>query len=180
MPRTLTDQEDAYYQRQDQIANFAASIFDDPKLSRKAKLLIKEKYPDLAIPDLDLRTEMEERFDKEKKEREDKERKAKEDAERATWQKNRTEAQQKYSLTDEAMKDLEKFMEEKFIGDYDVAASYRLSKEPKTSEPSWDSTRWHHDKQEGFAEIAKDPEAWGRDQIMGALHRDAERARNGR
>ena len=180
MPRTLTDAEDQYYQKQDQIAQFANSIFEDPVLSKEAKRLIRKKFPDVPIPDLDLEDKIEQRLEKERVEREEKERAAKEKREEEEWKARRKEAQDKYKFTDAAMKDLEAFMLEKNIGDYEVAASYKASKEPKTSEPTWDSTRWHHDKQEGFAEIAKDPEAWGRNEIMGAAFRDQERVRNGR
>ena len=180
MPRTITDQEDAYYKRQDQIAQFVSSIYDDPALAAEAKALIKKKYPNLQIPDHDLRTELFAKLYQEKKERDDKERAEREKAEEERFKKTRTEIQEKYHFTDDAMKRLEDFMVERNIGDYDVAASYMASKEPKTSEPTWDSTRWHHDKQDGFAEIAKDPEAWARTEIMGAIGRDQDRARNGR
>jgi hypothetical protein len=75
------------------------------------------------------------------------------------------------------MKDLEKWMHEKAVADHEVAAEYRASKNPQTSNPTYDSQFWHHEKADGFAEIAKDPEAWGRKEILGAIHRDEERAR---
>ena len=133
MPRTLTDAEDQYYQRQDQIAQFAASIFDDPTLSEEAKSLVKKKYPKLDIPDYDLRNEINDRLDKEKAERDEERKKAKEAEDEAHYKKTRKDTQEKYGFTDEAMKDLEAFMVERNIGDYDVAASYKASKEPRVS-----------------------------------------------
>jgi hypothetical protein len=75
------------------------------------------------------------------------------------------------------MKDLEKWMHEKAVADHEVAAEYRASKNPQMSAPTHDSQFWHHEKAPEFAEIAKDPEAWGRREILGAIHRDEERAR---
>jgi hypothetical protein len=57
-----------------------------------------------------------------------------------------------------------------------VAPSYRHSKDPKTTEPA-DDIYWHHDKAENFKEISADPEAWARREILGAIHKDTERAR---
>ena len=75
------------------------------------------------------------------------------------------------------MKDLEGWMQDKGVGDYEVAAQYRASKNPKTSEPTMDTGFWHHQEAPNFAEIAKDPEAWGRKEILGAIHKDQESAR---
>ena len=180
MPKQITDEEYNYLQQRHQIASFVESIYNDPALSREAKALIKKKYPKLDIPDYDLRNEINDRLDKEKAERDEERKKAKEAEDEAHYKKTRKDTQEKYGFTDEAMKDLEAFMVERNIGDYDVAASYKASKEPRASEPTWDSTRWHHEKQDGFAEIAKDPEAWARTEIMGAIGRDQDRARNGR
>ena len=75
------------------------------------------------------------------------------------------------------MKDLEKWMHEKAVADHEVAAEYRASKNPQTSSPTYDSQFWHHEKAPDFADNTKDPEAWGRNEILTAIHRDEERAR---
>lgn len=177
----LTDEQLTYYKGRETVANFIESIWNDPALKPEAKTLIKKKYPQLEIPDHDLRIEMNARFDKEKQEREEKERKEREAKADADHKALRKKTQDEYGFTDEAMADLEKFMIDNNVGSYDVAATYKAAKAPKTSEPTaaWDSTRWHHEKQDGFAEIAKDPEAWGRNELTTAFMKaaDAERRR---
>lgn len=180
MPRTISDDEWNYFQGQDTKAKFIESIYNDPALTNDAKALIKRKYPNLKIDDYDLRQEINARFEAEKKEREEREERERREKEDAEIQAQRDKTQKKYGLTDEAMQRLEQLMKDRFIGDYEAGALLLVSREPKTSEPTFDSHYWHHDKQDGFAEIAKDPEGWGRGEIMRAIRADEERARNGR
>jgi hypothetical protein len=180
MARTITDAEEQFIRGRMQVADFVESIYNDPALTREAKALIKKKYPNLQIPDYDIENKVEARFakeERERKEREAAERKAREDAE---FKERRSATQKRYGFTDDAMTRLEKMMLDRNIGDYEVAAEYMAAKEPKPSSGNdWDTTRWHHERQDGFAEISKDPEAWGRTQIMNAIRADQERARNG-
>src|SRR5262245_37957527 len=164
MPKVEIDEAELKQLRSDaQVGQFVAPIYNNPKLSKQAKRLIKEQYPDIEIADLDI----EDRFDKKL----DEERKAREDAEKARtdeeWDRKfsemRAKTQKDYGLTDEGMTDLETFMKDRNIGDYEVAASYRHSKEPKPSEANADDGRdhfWNHSQQDGFAEISADPEKW--------------------
>ena len=181
MPRTISDEEDQYLQGRRQVADFVESIYNDPSLAREAKSLIKKKYPNLQIPDYDLETKMDQRFEAERKERSEAEEKKRQREEDERFQKSRSDTQKKFELTDDAMGRLEQLMLDRNIGVYEAAAMLMVSKEPKPAgnEGDWDSTRWHHEQREGFADIAKDPEAWGRTQIMGAIQRDMNRARNG-
>jgi|SRR5580692_2437598 hypothetical protein len=177
MPRTITDEEYNYLQNKRMTADFVESIYNDPKFNKQAKALIKEKYPNLSIPDFDLEQKVEQRFSAEdqKKQKEAAEAAAK--ADRDAWNASRAKVQKQYGFTDEGMKDLETWMHEKAVADHEVAAEYRASKNPQMSSPTFDSQFWHHEKAPEFAEIAKDPEAWGRKEILGAIHRDEERAR---
>ena len=177
MPRTISDAEDAYYRGKEQVANFASSIWDGPSLNEDAKRLAKRKYPALQIPDLDIMDKVNARFAKEDERREAEAKARREKEETESWQNNRKSIQGKYGITDEGMKDLEKFMIEKNVGDYEVAASYRIQKEPKVSDGGLDTARWQHEKQPGWAEIAKDPEGWGRGEILKAIRADEEKAR---
>jgi len=181
--REIEDDEYEFLQGRKQVADFVESIYNDPALSRDAKALIKRKYPTLQIPDYDIEEKVNARFDAEKKERDDAEAKRKQDAEDERIAGIRRRTQEDYGFTDEGMTKFEKLMVERNVGDYDVAASYMASKEPKASDASggdWDNSRWHHEKQDGFAEIAKDPEGWARNEIMGAIRRDQDRTRGGR
>jgi hypothetical protein len=177
MPRTISDEEYKYLQDKRMTADFVESIYNDPQLNKEAKRLIKRKYPNLAIPDFDIEQKVEQRFTAEDQKKAKEAADAAAAADRAAWNASRAKVQKQYGFTDEGMKDLEQWMHEKAVADHEVAAEYRASKNPQTSSPTYDSQFWHHEKADGFAEIAKDPEAWGRKEILGAIHRDEERAR---
>ena len=177
MPRTINDDENNFLQQKRLTADFVESIYNDPALNKEAKRLIKRKYPNLAIPDYD----MEEKLDQRLKAEDDNKAKAAQDAQRKrnqeTWDTGRKKAKDDYGLTDEGVTDLEKWMEEHAVADHEVAASYRHSKNPKTSEPTYDSQFWNHSKTDNFKEIAADPESWARKEILGAIGRDEQRIR---
>lgn len=181
MPREISDEEFNYLQSRRQVADFVESIYNDPQLSKDAKRLIKKKYPNLQIPDFDIEEKVEARFaERDKKEQETAaERQKREQDER--WQSERTRVKEQYGFTDEAMGRLEKMMVDRSIGNYEDAAELMASREPKPSEAEdYDPTRWNHDKQQGFAEIAKDPEAWGRQEILKSLRAEQAAARSAR
>lgn len=180
MPRQVTDEEYNFLQGRRQVADFVESIYNDPTLNKEAKRLIKKKYPQMQIPDLDIEERVDQRFADEKKERDERERKAKEDAEDARFREKRKAVQEEYGFTNEAMTDLEKMMVERNIGDYDVAASFKASRDPKPSDADFDTGRWDYPSTPGFEDIAKDPEGWGRNEILKALRSDQQRARGGR
>lgn len=180
MPKQISDEEYAFLQNKRMTADFVESIYNDPKLNKEAKKLIKQKYPNLAIPDYDIEEKVTARLDADKKARDDATEKARQDREDRAWREQRKKTQDAYGFTEEAMGEMEKWMQEKGVGDYEVAAEYRASKNPKTSDPTFDSQYWNHEKAPAFKEIAADPEAWGRREILGAINRDQERARAGR
>ena len=176
MPRTIPDEEYQFLQGRRQIADFVESIYNDPQLNREAKALIKKKYPQMAIPDYDIEQRVEERFAADKKERDERETKQRDQTEQQNFQNLRKKTQEQYGFTDKAMEDLEKLMLERNVGDYEVAAQYMASKEPRPSDATaFNDGRWNIDKAPGFAEIAKDPEGWGRSEILKALYNDQDR-----
>ena len=71
MPRTVTDEEYAYLQNKRITAYFVESIYNDPALTKEAKRLIKKKYPNLAIPDLDIEDRVQAQIDADRKQRHD-------------------------------------------------------------------------------------------------------------
>lgn len=172
--KTITDEEYQYLRGRDVTAGFVESIYNDPKLSNKAKALIKEKYPQLPIPEYDIEQKIENRFAQ--RDAEIKARQLKRQNE--VWKQKRIDIQKRYGFTDDGMKDLEKFMVERNIGDYEVAATYKASKDPKPVDAQFNSQYWNHHKQDSFKEIAADPEAWGQKEIMAAIQKDMERAKN--
>lgn len=177
MPRQISDEEYAFLQNRRMTADFVESIYNDPQLNKEAKRLIKKKYPNLAIPDYDMEEKLDARTraEDERRAREAQETKSK--ADREAWNKSRDTVKKEYGLTDEGLTDLEKWMQDHAVADHEVAASYRHSKNPPTS--PIDDQYWRHDKQDNFKEIASDPEGWARKEILGAIHRDTQRARSG-
>ena len=181
MPREISDEEDRFLQGRRQVADFVESIYNDPALSKDAKRLIKRKYPNLSIPDFDLEEKVEARLDADRKKRDDEDKATRKQKEEDGWKEQRGKVQKDYGFTDEAMTDLEKFMTEKNVGDYEVAATYKAAKTPRASEPtSHHGEPWGHGSNETFREIAKDPEGWGKSEILKALRADQERARQQR
>ena len=180
MPREISDEEWNYFQGRKQVADFVESIYQDPTLNKEAKALIKKKYPNLQIADYDLENKFEARLDAEKKAREDAEAATKQAADDASWRKKRSEVQEQYGFTDEGMKELEDFMVKENVGSYEVAATYKATKDPKTSEATYHDHRWNHTKQDGFKEIAQDPEGWAENEILKAIRADEQRNRGQR
>ena len=180
MPHELTDEEWAYYQGRKQVADFVETIWNDPTLSSEAKRLVKKKYPQVQIPDFDIEEKVTARLDKEKQEREEAERKRAESEQEKHFKDLRAKTQQEYGFTDEGMKDLEQFMLDNNVGSYEVAASYRASKQPKPSDADADPGRdhfWNHAKQDGFAAISADPEGWARKELLTAIRKDEQKAK---
>lgn len=179
MPRTISDDEFAFLQNKRMTADFVESIYNDPSLNKEAKRLIKKKYPNLPIPDYDMEEKLEARLNAADQAKEAEKAEARRKSDNEAWNANRKRVQDQYGFTDEGMQDLEKWMHDKAVADHEVAASYRASKNPKTSEPTFDQQYWRHEKAPNFTEIAKDPEAWGRSEILTAIRKDEERARGG-
>lgn len=178
MPMTLSDEQIAYLRNRENVANFADALYNDPTISTELKRLIKRKHPDLPIPDYDAEQRLNARFDAEKKEREDAETKARNDKELADWQAERDRVREKHKFTEDAMERMEKMMLERRIGNYEDAAELMIAREPKTSSPTQelDDRLWHHNRNEQFKEIAKDPQGWARNELMAAMARDKARA----
>lgn len=180
MPITLTDEQAAALrahhqnlERKAAVADRATKIWNDPKTSDRAKALWKEAFPEDAIGDYDLKTEVFGRLDRERKEREDADKAAREKAADDRAKAQRADVQKSYGFTDDAMKRLEDLMIERNIGDYEAAATYFASKEPKPVEETGGAHFWNHDRQDTFKEIAKDPEGWGFGEIQKAVVADA-------
>ena len=180
MPREVSDEEYNFLQGRRQVADFVESIYNDPTLTKEAKALIKKKYPQVQIPDLDLEEKFNQRFDEDKREREAERKAAREAEQDKRINEARAKVQQEYGFTEDGMKDLEKMMVERNIGDYEAAATFHASKNPKQSEANYSNGLWDHQKQENFGEISKDPEGWARNEFLSAMRRDQERAKGGR
>lgn len=178
MPRTIPDQEYEFLQGRRQIADFVETIYQDPALNKEAKALIKKKYPNMQIPDYDLEQKLEERLAADRKEREDRENEQRKKSDEQKFNDMRSETQKRYGFTDKAMEELEQFMVDNNVGSYEVAAGYKATKEPKPSDVTFSDGRWNHDKAPGYAEIAKDPEGWGRGELLKTLYGMQERERN--
>jgi hypothetical protein len=178
MPREISDEDYAHLMQRKQVADFVETIYNDPELSHDAKALVKRKYPKMQIPDYDIEEKVNQRFaERDRSEAEAREAQRRE-ADDAYWKGQRANVQKEYGFTDEGMQDLEKFMLEKNVGDYEVAARYRAAKEPKPAEPSYKDPYYNFSAGDTFKEIAKDPEAWGRNEILKTLNEQQNKNRN--
>jgi hypothetical protein len=180
MPRTVSDEEYAHLMSRKQVADFVEPIYNSNQFGAEARALIKKAYPNLQIEGYDLKQELKQEINQVRQERIDAEKKRTdaEDAER--FKSLRGKVKDQYKFTDEGMKQLEDLMIERNIGDYEAGALLMASKNPKTAEPTPGARHyWEHEKSDGFAEISKDPEKWGFNQLLQAAERDAARARAG-
>lgn len=175
MPRTITDEEYNYYLGRTQVANFAESVFNDPQLNPDARALIKKKYPNLDQGPYDTEQRVNARIDKLVEEREAEKKAAQDRADQERWSKAKTDTQKKFGFTDEGMKKLEDLMVAENIGSYEAAALLLASREPKPVESTVQSQYWNHGKTDGFKEIARDPEEWGRKELLTAVLKDEQK-----
>jgi len=178
--RQISEEEYRYLQNRRVTADFVESIYNDPKLNKEAKTLIKKKYPQLPIPDYDMEKKIDDRFAARDKQIQDRQNARKQKEQEEKWKADRERVQQQYGFTDDAMERMEKTMVDKQIGDYDAAAMYFAAKEPKTAQDKYNGQYWNHHKKEEFKQISDDPEGWGRDQLMDALYKDQERQKGWR
>ena len=180
MPRTISDEEYAHLLGRKQVADFVEPIYNSPQFGSEARGLLKKAYPNLQIEGYDLKQELQGEINQVRQERIDSERKRAETEEQDKFKKLRKQTQDQYKFTDDAMRRLEDMMIERNIGNYEDAAILMAAKEPRTADPTPGSQRyWSHEKQDGFAEISKDPERWGFNELLGAAERDAARERQG-
>jgi hypothetical protein len=174
----ITEEQLEWFQKQAQTAQFVESIYNNPRTSTKAKALIKEAYPDLEIPGYDAQQYVDQRFAERDQRAAEYARQQREANEDRMWREQREATQKKYGFTEEAMADLEKTMKDRSVADYEVAATYHVAKNPKTSQPTFDDNRWNYQKSDNWGEISKDPEGWARNEILGAIRNDEARQRN--
>lgn len=179
MPRTISDEEYNHLVGRKTVADFVEPIYNSKELGPEARALIKKAYPNLQIEGYDIKQELKGETQELKKEIDQvrKEIKDREDSEK--FQQVRKRTQDEFKFTDEGMKKLEDLMIERNIGDYRAGALLMASENPRASDPTPGSQRfWNYEKQDSFAEISKDPEKWGFNQLLGAAERDSQRARN--
>lgn len=186
MPTTLTDEQIAELRQRlsqaetnKQIAEAAAGVWNHPEHGERAKALWKQVYPDSQIPEFDLEQRVNARFDKEREERAAAEKAQREREQDERIAAKRKETQENFGFTDDAMTRLEQMMVERNIGDYEVAATYMGSRNPRVSDGTaeYDTGFWNHEKQDTFKEIASDPEAYARREIMKTLREQDRKTR---
>ena len=182
---TISDQEYAHLRGRKQVADFVEPIYNSAELGPEARALIKKAYPNLQIEGFDLKNELKQEIAQVRNEFQEETRKRADAEDTEKFNKIRQRVQDDYKFTNEGMDKLEKLMIERNIGDYEAGALLMASKEPKAVESdsgSFVGSRggrfWNYDKHNNFAEISKDPEKWGFNQLVEAAQRDAQRERN--
>lgn len=180
MPRTISDEEYNHLVGRKTVADFVEPIYNSKELGAEARALIKKAYPNLQIEGFDLKQELKSEIAQVRQEFHETERQRKDREETEKFQQTRKQTQDRYRFTDDAMKRLEDLMVERNIGDYEAGALLMAAKEPRAADPHAGPAQhyWNHEKQDGFAEISKDPEKWGMRELLQAAERDSQRARN--
>lgn len=173
---TLTDEQYAALMEAKSVADFVSPIWNDPKTKGKAQALVKEFYPHLEIPGYDSQKYVDEKFAERDQRAAEAAQRAREADEERTWRQQREETIKEFGLTDEGITEVEDFMRRRNVGDYKVAAAHLHPKQPKASTPTHSDRFWNHKEQPGFADIAKDPEKWGFNELVSAIERDEQRA----
>jgi len=153
--------EFAAYQRKAAVNDFVEPIFNNKDLNHEARQLIKKHYPDVDQGAWDSEQRLKAEIAALKKEREDEKKAVQDKAEVEMWAKRKADAQKKYGLSEEEMGKVEQIMKDEKIYSYEEAALLKSQREPKPIEATMNSHYWNHDKQDGFKDIAADPEKWG-------------------
>jgi len=188
MPVTLTDEQVADFRQRmaeaetnRQIAEAAAKIWNSPERGDRAKALWKEEFPDADLGSYDVEARVKAELDRRDKVHADADKARREREQDESMAAQRKAIQERYSATDDAMTRLEKMMVEKNVGDYEIAAEHMFSREPRVSDGGneYDPGFWNHQQREGFEEISRDPEGWGRREILKTLRQEERRNRGG-
>lgn len=154
------------------------------KNRRKLMELLKDEFPDAAVPEIDaakpvldevaaLRKEMQERFEAEDKRRsEQNEERSRRRADRAIEEGR--DYLRKQGFDDDLVSKTEELMRERNIGDYEVAAAYMAKSQP-SAEPlpssAWSShdlgTSWFHPPEDApdHKLLLKDPKAFAAQEV---------------
>lgn len=114
-------------------------LLNDPKTRAKALALVKEKRPNMPIPELDAAAEAKELVAAERAEREKLEAKIREEAITRDIKESRERVKKQYDLTDADVLEVEKIMLDKDapIANWDGAAKvFKASKQQATPTPS--------------------------------------------
>jgi len=173
-----TPEEHAYAGAAHTQKQFTDEIFNDPELNDDARRLINRKHPNLDQGTWSSEQRLKAEIAALRKEKED-EKKAAEDAKRTDrWQQRKDAAQKKYGLTDEAMGKVEQIMKDEEIYSYEEAAQTLTSREPKPIEATMNNHYWNYEKQDGFKDIAADPEKWGFNTLFKDVSRLQQKQRN--
>ena len=184
MPLTLDDAQvaklrafEAEAARNKEIAEFTNAILNDPALSNEAKALIKKKWPDLQIPDYDMRQYIDSQLKARDDERVKLEKEKTDNEAKERFASQRRSVQEQYQFTDDAMTRMEAEMEKRKVYDYEAMAPFFASKEPKPIENTTGGHFWNHHKQDTFKQIVSDPEDYAFNEIARAVQADDQRRR---
>lgn len=181
MPREIDDAEYNKLLGKSAVADFIQTIWDHPKAGKPARRLVKEVYPNIEIPDLDIEDRVDTKINALLKAQKDEEAAKAAAAERAQWDADKAEVIKQYGYTDEGIKELEDFMVKNKVASYKVAAGYHAAKNPRPSngtEGAGDGM-WNHGRSDEWKKVAADPEEFARKEFMRAIRADEAKVRGG-
>lgn len=181
MAREIEEDEYNRLMGKSAVADFMQTIWDHPKAGKPARRLVKEVYPNIKIPDLDIEDGVDSKINALVKSQKDEEVAKAAAAERAQWEADKQEVIKHYGYTDEGIKELEDFMVKNKVASYKVAAGYHAAKNPRPSngtEGAGDGT-WNHGRSEEWKTVSADPEGFAKKEFMRAIRADEAKLRGG-
>ena len=160
----------------------AQELWNDPTLGDQAKALWRKKWPDAVIPGYDEKQQLQSIVDAERTRIEEGKRNEQVTAEENRMRQQRAAVQKKRGYTDEAMQRMDQLMGERKIYDYEAGDLLFAAQNPTPSDGTsdYDGHFMNYDRHPEAGAIAKDPERWGFDQLVGALNRDTEQRKRNR
>ncbi|HEX8828141.1 MAG TPA: hypothetical protein VF778_08515 [Xanthobacteraceae bacterium] len=163
---------------------FSQEIWDraeDMKLGDELRSIIKKTHPNVPHPGHDEKKEVLNELHAFQKKLEDKEKAVAEKAEDDAWNSRLQSVRDAYKYTDDDMKKLDGFMRENQVANPEIAAAEMNRRSPRMSDSGDGNGMFHnYQKQDGWDEIAKNPEKWAHDQIFRAAKRQEEAEKNRR
>jgi len=181
----MTRDEYAQYWNNAQKGVFSQEIYDRAeqlKLGDDLRKIIKQTHPNVPQRGFDEQRMVNERINAFEKKMADKEKAEKDKAEDDDWNKRMNGVRDTYRLDDAGMKELDTFMRQEKVANPEIAAAEMNRRSPRMMEASngFGSPYMNFQKQDGWDEIARNPEKWANDLIFKAAKRQEEAEKNRR
>lgn len=161
-----------------QKGQFSQEIWDraeQMKLGDELRSIIKRTHPNVPQPGHDEKKEVLDKLYAFQNKLENKERQTQQKAEDDAWNNKLRKVRDEYRYNDDDMKKLDGFMRQHLVYDPEIAAAEMNRRNPRMSDAGDGHGMFiDYQKQDGWDEIAKNPEKWAHDQIFAAAKKQEE------